>query len=467
MIDLGAQMVDQIFKHLVIVLPGISGSVLSRDGVEIWGTSTGAIWRAVTSGGRSVRDLALKGVDDPTLDDLGDGVTATRLVQDLHILPGLWKIDGYTGLVERLKTSLALEAGRNLFEFPYDWRRDNRVAARKLARSARTWLDRWRQDSGAADAKLVLVAHSMGGLVSQYFLEVMGGWKDTRALISFGTPYRGSLNALGYLANGYSEGVGPLKVDLTSTLASFTAIYQLLPAFACVDRGTGKRERIGEIDGITGVDAARAKAALDFYDEIKAAADVNTKDDAYKTSGFETYPIVGLAQPTFQSATAAGGKVTLLRSFDGKDNSGDGTVPRVSATPLALSSAHREIYVVEQHGSLQNFEPALVNLTGVLTGMELDLSTFFAPQETLSLDIDDVYCSDDVVLRAIPSAETAVSARIENAETNAFVQELALTEEGDAFVARMPLPPGAYRVRVTADFPTNPVTVTETFLTLS
>ena len=248
-----------MFEHLVIVLPGISGSVLSKDGKEVWGTSTAAIWRAVTSGGESIRALAIKGVDDPSLDDLGDGVKATGLVQDLHIIPGLWKIDGYTGLVNRLQSSLQLEPGRNLFEFAYDWRRDNRVSARKLAQAAKGWLDRWRATSGASEAKLVLVAHSMGGLVSQYFLEVLGGWKDTRALVTFGTPYRGSLNALGYLANGFSEGVGPLKVDLTSTLATFTAVYQLLPAFECVDRGDGKLERIGEIAGANGVDPARAR----------------------------------------------------------------------------------------------------------------------------------------------------------------------------------------------------------------
>ena len=39
-----------IFKHLVVVLPGISGSVLSKDGKEVWGASTVAIWQAVTSG---------------------------------------------------------------------------------------------------------------------------------------------------------------------------------------------------------------------------------------------------------------------------------------------------------------------------------------------------------------------------------------------------------------------------------
>ncbi len=239
-----------IFKDLVIVLPGISGSVLSKDGKEIWGASTAAIWQAVTSSGDSIRSLAINGVDDPSLDDLGDGVKATGLVQDLHVIPGLWKIDGYTGLVNRLRSSLQLEPGRNLFEYAYDWRRDNRVAARKLAQAAKGWLDQWRATSGASDAKLVLVAHSMGGLVSQYFLEVLGGWKDTRAQSAFGTPYRGSLNALGYLANGFSEGIGPLKVDLASTLATFTAVYQLLPAFECVDRGDGKLKRIGEIAGV-------------------------------------------------------------------------------------------------------------------------------------------------------------------------------------------------------------------------
>jgi pimeloyl-ACP methyl ester carboxylesterase len=456
-----------IFKDLVVVLPGISGSVLSKDGKEVWGASTAAIWKVVTSGGDSIRSLAIKGVDDASLDDLGDGVKATGLVQDLHIIPGLWKIDGYTGLVNRLQSSLQLEPGRNLFEFAYDWRRDNRVAARKLAQAAKGWLDRWRATSGASDAKLVLVAHSMGGLVSQYFLEVMGGWKNTRALVTFGTPYRGSLNALGYLANGFSAGVGPLKVDLTSTLATFTAVYQLLPAFECVDRGDGKLARIGEIAGANGVDPERAAAALAFYREIKAAAEANAKDAAYQSGAYQTFPIVGVAQPTFQSATLAAGKIALLRSSKAKDYSGDGTVPRFSATPLEMSDSHREIYVAEQHGSLQDFDPALVNLIGVLTGQDIDLSQFNFAAQTLSLDIDDVYSADDVVLRATPSMEAPIRAKVYDAQSGVLAQEIPLAPNGDTFVARTRLPPGAYRAKVKADFPGNPVTVTEAFLTVS
>ena len=457
-----------MFKDLVIVLPGIIGSVLAKDGKEVWGVSTAAIWKAVTSGGGSIRSLAIQGVDDPSLDDLGDGVKATGLVQDLHIIPGLWKIDGYTGLLARLKSSLELEDGRNLFAFAYDWRRDNRVAARKLAQAAKEWLEQWRATSGASDAKLILVAHSMGGLISQYFLEVMGGWKDARALVTFGTPYRGSLNALGFLANGFSKGIGPLKVDLTSTLATFTAVYQLLPAFECVDRGDGKLARIGEIAGANGVDPVRAAAALAFYREIKAAAEANAKDEAHHSGGYQTYPIVGLAQPTFQSATLSGGKITLLRSSRGRDYSGDGTVPRFSATPQEMSDSHREIYVAEQHGSLQDFDPALVNLIGVLSGQDIDLGQFnFAPAQTLSLDIDDVYSADDVVLRATPSTEAPIQAKVYDARSGVLAQNIPLTPDGEAYVARTQLPPGAYRAKVTADFPANPVTVTEVFLTVN
>ena len=456
-----------MFKHLVIVLPGISGSVLSKNGKAVWGTSTAAIWQAVTTGGDSIRSLAIKGVDDASLDDLGDGVTATGLVQDLHILPGLWKIDGYTALVDRLKSALELGEDGNLLQFAYDWRRDNRVAARKLARVAKSRLDAWRASSGAADAKLVLVAHSMGGLVAQYFLEAMGGWEMTRALVTFGTPYRGSLNALGFLANGFSEGVGPLKIDLTSTLATFTAVYQLLPAFECIDRGSGKLERIGEIAGVDGVDPERAKAALAFYREIKGAAEANAKDEAYRTGAYETYPIVGLAQPTFQSATLSGGKIALLRSNKGKDFGGDGTVPRFSATPLEMSESHREIYVAEQHGSLQNFDPALVNLIGVLTGEDIHLGQFNYAAQTLSLDIDDVYGADDVVLRATPSVEAPIRASVYDVQSGVLARDIPLAPEGDTYVARIQLPPGAYRAKVTAGFAGDPVTVTEAFLTVS
>ena len=52
------------FTDIVVLIPGIAGSVLERHGHEIWGTSAGAVLRALFSGGRSVEDLLLYN-DDP------------------------------------------------------------------------------------------------------------------------------------------------------------------------------------------------------------------------------------------------------------------------------------------------------------------------------------------------------------------------------------------------------------------
>ena len=57
--------------------------------------------------------------------------------------------------------------------------RDNRAAASRLDRQSLQWLENWKKKSGNPDAKLVLIGHSMGGLISRYFLEVLGGWQRT------------------------------------------------------------------------------------------------------------------------------------------------------------------------------------------------------------------------------------------------------------------------------------------------
>ena len=68
--------------------------------------------------------------------------------------------------------------GKTFIDFPYDWRRDNRVAARQLSEVALAALHEQRKEN--PDAKLVLIGHSMGGLVARYFLECLAGGR-TRA----------------------------------------------------------------------------------------------------------------------------------------------------------------------------------------------------------------------------------------------------------------------------------------------
>src|SRR5213594_4089651 len=148
---------------VIVLLPGITGSVLKKNGKVVWGYSASTIARALfTLGGSIERDLALPH-DDPAVDDLGDGIVADRLMPDLHLLPGIWKIDGYGEITQAIKSTFEVTEGKNFFPFPYDWRRDNRFSARKLDKKARGWLSAWRKASGNANAKLILVGHSMGG----------------------------------------------------------------------------------------------------------------------------------------------------------------------------------------------------------------------------------------------------------------------------------------------------------------
>jgi pimeloyl-ACP methyl ester carboxylesterase len=430
---------------VVVLLPGILGSVLERDGRDVWAVTPGATWRALTTLGRSVDDLELHG-DDPSVDDLGDGVTATRLQPDLHLVPGLWSIDGYSHIRSSIAAAFDVVDGQNWFDFPYDWRRDNRVAARHLAERAPDWLRAWRQRSGNNDARLVLVAHSMGGLVARHYLEVLEGWRDTRSLITFGTPYRGSVNAVDFLCNGFKKGIGPVKLDLTRLLRSLTSVYQLLPRYPVIDCGGGALTRVAETPDLPGVDHARAAAALAFHHDIDAAV------ERRPPNAYAIHPIVGILQPTTQSARLHGGAVEMLSSYDGVDSAGDGTVPRVSATPLELADQGREIYAPDQHGSLQNATGPLTQLIGVLSARPT--SNLRGGLAGFGLQLDEIFATDEPIIATVTSDDPApaVDAVIVDLSTNRPVLESRIDVDGDgSYRARWsPLMPGDYRLTVSA-----------------
>ena len=431
-------------RDVVVLLPGILGSVLERDGKDVWAFSKGAIWRGLVSLGRSVKDLRID-EDHPEKADLGDGVRAVRLMPDIHLVPGLWKIEGYGKIKQVLQERFELEDGKNWFDFPYDWRRDNRAAAHRLAEQAPVWLEQWRKESGFTDAKLVLVGHSMGGLVARYFLEALGGWEHTRALLTFGTPYRGSLNALDFLANGFEKGVGPFKLDLSDLLRSMTSVHQLLPIYPCVDDGGAELAKIADAAGLPkGVDRERVSAAVAFHDEIAAAVDRNGGYGRY-----DIHPVVGIFQPTRQSAEVRDGAVRTVTTYRGQDDGGDGTVPRVSATPIELSDDPREHYATQAHSALQNVDHLLVQLMGVLSrkslvaykatafdGFRLEVDELVAPEAPLDVRI------------ATEGPAPQVRVAVEDVDTGVRVEQDVALQDGAGRATFAPLPAGVHRVTV-------------------
>ena len=399
------------FRDLVILLPGITGSVLAnKQGREVWAPSAGAVWRVISSAGGSIEGLELAG------DDIDDGVTAPRLVPDVTLVPGLVKIDGYSRIREYLVRQLGLAERQNFHPFPYDWRRDNRVNAKRLESQAMEWLRAWRAGSGGADAKLVLIGHSMGGLIARYFVECLGGWRDTRTLVTLGTPHRGSLNAVGFLQTGMKKGIGPLGLDLSPLLRSLTSVYQLLPIYPCVVHGAGllRVADAAQAGALTQVDITRAIAARAFHQEIQDAQAANAQSAEYAERGPRLIPVVGIEQPTAQTAEMAGGKLTLVNRYEGQDMGGDGTVPRVSGTPIELGDAKGEIYAAETHGALQNADGTLANLRGVLTRDKIDFRKFQRAEDAtmLTLELDDVVLAGEALTVRVKPSEGSPKVRV-------------------------------------------------------
>lgn len=125
---------------------------------------------------------------------------------------------------------------KRYYIFSYDWRQDNVHTVKVLDR----FIDQVRADYGRPDLKVDIVAHSMGGSVTRYYVrygiqDVLEdnsfpvnnhGAERIRRVILLGTPNLGSAKAIISLSQGFKIGFGSIPVEV---LATFPSTYQLLP----------------------------------------------------------------------------------------------------------------------------------------------------------------------------------------------------------------------------------------------
>jgi len=442
-------MAKPVIGDVIVLLPGITGSVLQKDGRYVWAMTARTVADALFTLGRSVTDLELRD------DRADDGVTAPLVMPDLHLIPGLWKIDGYSKASRYIEDHFDVTPGRNFHELPYDWRRDNRIAAGQLKEKTDRWLHDWRRDH--PDAKLILIGHSMGGLVSRYFIECLDGWRDTRMLITFGTPYRGSLNAFNALVHGVKKSLGPIMlIDLSRLLRSFTSVYQLLPIYPCYDSGDGRMVRVSEAF-IPNLDVEKARAGDAFHREIEAAVTAHLDDDEYLRNRYAIHPIVGTFQRTLQSARMSGHTVEFLDRYQGEDADGDGTVPRVSATPIEFPHEEGAMFAAERHASLQNNDPVLVQLAGILSARD---TSRVRAGSSVGLELDDAFGPEEPISFRVRSEDpmAELTAVVKFADTDGLVALIRLGTGGDWRANEIPpLPPGAYRLTIAGESAVEPL----------
>lgn len=445
--------------NLVVVVPGITGSTLrSADGL-VWAPSAGSVLNAVKTFGRSVTRLRLpEGLGD---EHPGDGVEPVALMPSLHVLPGLWTpVKGYDLLLDRLR-SLGYREGSddpgsppgNLLPFPYDWRLSNRWNGRRLATVVEPALERWRAQGGRyADAEVVFVCHSMGGLVARWYIERCGGAEITHKLITLGTPYRGAAKALGQLVNGVHHGIGPLSVDLTDFARSLPSLHQLLPEYACIERG-GTLAKTTEVD-VPGLDGKRVADAMRFHTELRDA-------EADRPAGLAmTHAIVGTQQPTATTVRLVGGRVVPLGGYLDHDLFGDSTVPLVGAcrsdVPMDGNTLRR---IPDKHGNLQCNPAALDEIEGVLTATDIAVRDPRAVH--LRVDVPELITAGQdlpVQVTALDGRRHAVRLTVTDEAGHLTEARVVTAGQGAGTAVIDGLPPGAYAVDVAGPTPSSQIT---------
>ncbi len=310
-------------REPVVLLPGIMGSLLT----SIRGVTT-LVWinplMFVQGNARYLR-----------LDPEG----AIDECREVEIFPvGLEKLT-------YLKMSLALNRETQLFEFPYDWRREIAHNADRLHES----LERWAVGS---DRKVTLVAHSMGGLVSRaYFARhPRDAEKRVKRLVMLGTPNFGATNAIETLFSGNSlmATVNKLHKDnaMIDVVRSMPGVYNLLPAPPdTFPGGRGYPVNWDVYDAavwnLSGIQQKHLDGTRKFYQMLGKS---DPQVPMVEIAGCHLETLVGL-----DGAAGGAQKIVLQpKRVDQGAGSGDGTVPLWSA----LLPGADIYYVQEKHSDM-------------------------------------------------------------------------------------------------------------------
>jgi pSer/pThr/pTyr-binding forkhead associated (FHA) protein len=295
-------------RRPVIVVPGVMGSQLWRGQERLWPNV-----RALFTN----PDL-LRLTDDAPLDARG-------LVDDVVVVPNFIRLELYGRLTGYLQEALGYERGNDLLEFAYDWRHDLRASAKRMAEAVDSW---------EVEPPITIIAHSMGSLVSRYYIEHLGGRHKIGRLIVIGGPHAGAPSMLTQLATKVAVlPFGLLGEQLRDLVASFYSPYCLLPADTVVVDQHGRS--FGILEDETWLPehlVPKLRNAREFRRELGTRSSV------------PTISIFGYGLDTLT-------RVHVQRDHDGRwsqvravKESGDDTVPESSAI---LEGS--EIHPVQQH----------------------------------------------------------------------------------------------------------------------
>ena len=336
-VDQGLDMVTgQEVRRPVIVVPGQFGSVLWRGKEKIW---------------PNVRTIVTHPEKFEVAPD--NPIEARGIVDEVVVVPGIVEIESYSRIHNYLDDTLEYTLGKDLLELSYDWRDDVRLAAQKLAQLVDNW---------DTDEPVTIIAHSLGCLVSRYYVDCLGGDRKVRKLILMGGPNYGSLNALltiflgniGELESFLNTISGSLLQNIRRTFTTFPTEYQMLPTYPCIFDQNGQPVDVYKKRGwLPPEQQLFLHTSYEFHQELSRQATVST------------LCIVGYGVKTLTRLNVTQNSEGGWQNIEMIDTTeGDGQIPTQSAI---LQGA--EIHPVRRgHNQLYIDEDVLWRLKYELTG---------------------------------------------------------------------------------------------------
>lgn len=334
----------------VVVVPGTMGSELRADGRCLWGF-TSLKWYFESWKTSKFAELRMTRAESQG--EYGR-VQATALLRSPAFLPKLDSVNPYTGMVARLKHESIDPAA--IAQFPYDWRlpviHNGAILAKRMSEHFTDWLNHpklkdYQRDHPGRHPRLVIIAHSMGGLIAKHAADISGTPVDR--IVCLGTPWGGSVRALSAIYSGEIPRLPLTSKGVRDLVRDMPGIHDLLPMYACVAptssssiSSAGGPAVLGDPTFLTADIVATMGGQSELYRAAKHSYQLR------KGPGPEVRAVVGIGQKTpatvhgahsdnvtFDDRSFAWNGNDYIRDRDGNlelwSSTGDGTVISYSA----------------------------------------------------------------------------------------------------------------------------------------
>ena len=307
----------------IVIIPGIAGS-------KLFNSSNDVVWLSIVNPGR--------------MSQLACNTNGTS-TNTIHID----EQDTYGTLDTSKKLYKAIyDAYKNAYDiifFSYDWRMNCATAASRL----QTKLSNY--------SEVIIVAHSMGGLVASKYLSMSEANRNkVKKFISIGTPYAGAVRALYIMETGEfvtipGINISPFRNTIKGLVCNFPAMYQLLPTKRYLESYSNGYIKNGTTQYTThnaswafmkqrnwGKSSGTVKpmfnTAINFHDSLIVGG-----AHVANSSSVNSYKIYGTGEDTISRVIyASDGTISVAVS-----TAGDSTVLTKSATN-GLSTSNNRVY---------------------------------------------------------------------------------------------------------------------------